>query len=84
MRIRKTKTEYFTKDDDQHPTKKLDTKKLKYLRFMVNETVWMENKVNLRIKCGWHNWRKVSGVICYRRVPVRVKGKVHKTVVIRL
>ena len=41
----------------------------------------METKVNFRIQCGWNNWRKVTGVLCDRRVPVKVKGKVHKAVV---
>ncbi|XP_063859173.1 uncharacterized protein LOC135100139 [Scylla paramamosain] len=48
---------------------------------MVDETGEMEKEVNFRIQCGWNNWRQVSGVICDRRVPVRVKGKVHKAVV---
>ena len=48
---------------------------------MVDETAEMEKEVNHRIQCGWNNWRKVSGVICDRRVPIRLKGKVHKTVV---
>ncbi|XP_063598632.1 uncharacterized protein LOC134775104 [Penaeus indicus] len=38
-------------------------------------------EVNFRVQCGWNNWRKVSGVICDKRVPVRLKGKVHKAVV---
>ncbi|XP_063598192.1 uncharacterized protein LOC134774725 [Penaeus indicus] len=41
----------------------------------------MDRGVNFRIQCGWNNWRKVSGVICDKRVPVRLKGKVHKAVV---
>ncbi|XP_063841023.1 uncharacterized protein LOC135089389 [Scylla paramamosain] len=48
---------------------------------MVDETGEMEKEVNFRIQCGWNNWRQVSGVICDRRVPERVKGKVHKAVV---
>ena len=48
---------------------------------MVDETVEMEKEVTFRIQCGWNNWRKVSGVICDRRVPVKVKGKVQKTMV---
>ena len=48
---------------------------------MVDETVEMEKEVNFRIQCGWSNWRKVSGVICDKGVPVKVKGKVHKTMV---
>ncbi|XP_063854555.1 uncharacterized protein LOC135096746 [Scylla paramamosain] len=47
----------------------------------VSQTGEMEKEVNFRIQCGWNNWRQVSGVICDRRVPVRVKGKVHKAVV---
>ena len=56
-------------------------KSFKYLGLMVEETGEIGNEVNFRIQCGWNNWRKVSGVIYDRRVPVRVKGKVHKAVV---
>jgi hypothetical protein len=34
-----------------------------------------------RIQCGWNNWRKISGVLCDRNVPVELKGKVYKSVV---
>ena len=47
----------------------------------MEETGEMGKEVNFRIQCGWKNWRKVSGVVCDRSVPVRVKGKVHKAVV---
>ncbi|XP_063602488.1 uncharacterized protein LOC134778568 [Penaeus indicus] len=90
MRISRSKTEYFTTDTsgDQQATIKLNgtdlkrVKTFKYLGSVVNETVGMEKEVNFRIQCGWNNWRKVSGVINDKRVPVRLKGKVHKAVVI--
>ncbi|XP_064121570.1 uncharacterized protein LOC135226022 [Macrobrachium nipponense] len=41
----------------------------------------MEEEINNRIQCDWNNWRKVSGVICDRKVPIRLKGRVHKAVV---
>ncbi|XP_037787435.1 uncharacterized protein LOC119582994 [Penaeus monodon] len=48
---------------------------------MVEEDGSMGREIKHRIQCGWNNWRKVSGVICDKRVPVKLKGKVHKSVV---
>ena len=89
MKISRTKTEYFTTDlnGNQDVTVRLDGEELKrarnfkYLGSVVDNTADTEKEVNYRIQCGWNNWRKVSGVICDRRVPVRLKGKVHRTVV---
>ena len=30
---------------------------------------------------GWKNWKRVSRVLCDRKMSVRVKGKVYRTVV---
>ncbi|XP_042880448.1 uncharacterized protein LOC122258517 [Penaeus japonicus] len=89
MRISKTKTQYFTTeiDGDQHATTKLNGVNLKrvetfkHLGLMVDQAEGMEKEVSFRIQCGWSNWRKVYGVICDRRVPVRVKSKVHTAAV---
>ena len=41
----------------------------------------MSTKVNMRTQCGWNNWRKISGVLCDKRVPPRVKGNILKMIV---
>ena len=89
MKNSRSKMEYVTTDNsgDQQAAIRLNGEMLKrvkifkYLGSMVKETVEMEKEVNFRIQCGWNNWQKVSGVICNRRVPVNVKGKVHKAMV---
>ncbi|KAK3572622.1 hypothetical protein QTP86_001121 [Hemibagrus guttatus] len=38
-------------------------------------------EVKKRVQAGWNGWRKVSGVLCDRKISVRIKGKVYRTVV---
>ena len=40
-----------------------------------------EMEVKKRVQAGWNGWRRVSGVICDRRLPARVKGKVYNSMV---
>ena len=40
-----------------------------------------ENGEAHRIQSGWKNWKRVSGILCDRRISLRVNGKVYKTVV---
>ncbi len=35
----------------------------------------MTTEINKRNQCGWNNWRKMSDVLCDKRVPPHVKGK---------
>ena len=34
-----------------------------------------------RLGAGWMNWKKCSGVLCDKKMPVKLKGKVYRTVV---
>ena len=40
-----------------------------------------EVEVTKRIAAGWNSLRKVTGVLCDRKVPLSLKGKLHKVVV---
>ena len=56
-------------------------KKLRYLGLMLAEDGELNAEVDLRIQAVWKNWRKLSGVLCDRRLSSRLKGMIFKTVV---
>ena len=41
----------------------------------------METEITKRVGAGWRNCKKCCGVLCDRRMPVKLKGKVYKTVI---
>ena len=41
----------------------------------------MHAEVKKRTQCGWNNWMKMSEVLCDKRVPPPVKGKIQKMIV---
>ena len=47
----------------------------------MQESGGCEREVRKRVQAGWIGWRRVSGVICDKRLPARVKGKVYSSVV---
>ena len=47
----------------------------------MQESGGCEREAKKRVQAGWNGWRKVSGVICDRRLPARIKGKVYSSVV---
>ena len=49
----------------------------KYLGSAVQNNGNCGSECRKRVQTGW---RKVAGVICDRRVPVEIKGKLYKTV----
>ena len=53
----------------------------KYLGSTVQCNGECEGEVKKRVHAGWNGWRRMSGVICDRRVPARVNGKVYKVAV---
>ena len=85
MKVSRSKTEYLCINggNDDKTVKMEDTKvprvkEFKYLGSTVQESCGCEE---VRVQAGWNGWRKVSSVICDKRLPARVKGKVYSSVV---
>ena len=88
MKVSRSKTKYLCINGrNDHETLKMEdakvprVKEFKYLGSMVQESGGCEREVKKRVQAGWNGWRRVSGVICDRRLPARVKGKVYSSVV---
>ena len=80
MKVSRSKTEYLCVNgrNDKETVKMEDTKvprvkEFKYLGSTVQESCSCEREVKKRVQAGSNEWRKVSGVICDRRLPARVK-----------
>ena len=54
---------------------------LKYLGKSMEEEGGMVTEITNLVGAGWRNWKKCSGVLCDRRMSVKLKGKVYKTVI---
>ena len=88
MKVSRSKTEYLCINggNDDETVKMKDAKvprvkEFKYLGSTVQESGGCEREVKKRVQAGWNGWRRVSGVICDRRLPARVKGKVYSSMV---
>ena len=88
MKVSRSKTEYLCINggNDDETVKMEDTKvprvkEFKYLESMVQESGGCEREVMKRVQAGWNGWRRVSGVICDKRLPARVRGKVYSSVI---
>ena len=88
MKVSMSKTEYLciNRANDDETVKMVDAKvprvkEFKYLGSTVQESGGCEREVKKRVQAGWNGWRRVSGVICNRRLPARIKEKVYSSVV---
>ena len=53
----------------------------KYVGSAVQTNGECGREVKKRVQAGWNGWGRMSGVICDRRVPARVKGRVYNVAV---
>ncbi|KAK3521291.1 hypothetical protein QTP70_003137 [Hemibagrus guttatus] len=88
MKDSRSKTEYMCVNErERSGTVRLqgeEVKKVqefKYLGSTVQSNGECGKEVKKRVQAGWNGWRKVSGVLCDRKISARIKGKVYRTVV---
>ncbi|KAK3557745.1 hypothetical protein QTP86_000302 [Hemibagrus guttatus] len=88
MKVSHSKTEYMCVNEREGSgTVRLqgeEVKKVQEFKYLgptvqSNGECWKE--VKKRVQAGWNGWRKVSGVLCDRKISARIKGKVYRTVV---
>jgi hypothetical protein len=53
----------------------------RYLGSMLQKDEDIDEDLSHRIKTGWLKWRKVSGVLCDHRMPLKLKGKFYRTAI---
>ena len=88
IKVSWSKTEYLCineRNDDEtvkmEDSKVPRVKEFKYLGSPMQENDGCEREVKKRVQAGWNGWRRVSGIICDRRLPARVKEKVYNSAV---
>ena len=87
INVGKTETMVCSKTDD--PVVIVDSRGqalkqvevFKYLGSMINAKGGCEQDINNRIKAAWQKWRDLSGLVCDKKMSVRVKGKIYKTMI---
>ena len=87
LKVSRSKTEYLRVggvDDGEElklqGEKVKKAKNFKYLGSTVSNDGKCEEEVRRRIQARWMSWRKVSGVLCYRKLSAKVKSKMYKSV----
>ena len=53
----------------------------RYLGSIVQGDGELCQEVTHRMQCGWSNWRRCRGILLGRRMPVKLKGRIHQQVV---
>nr|QQJ42582.1 chitinase 6-2 [Sogatella furcifera] len=87
LRINKTKTVQLNfGHEDGHVIQLEGTalnqvEKFKYLGSTICKDGELDNEIAHRVNTAWINWRKMTGILCDRKINEKLKGKIYKTVV---
>ncbi|KAL6560155.1 hypothetical protein OROHE_006393 [Orobanche hederae] len=89
MRVGRSKTEYllcnFSGETNEEGVEVMisdqlvpHTDKFKYLGSIIQKEGEFEDDVTHHIKAGWLRWRAATGVLCDKKVPLKLKGKFYR------
>ncbi|KAJ8710865.1 hypothetical protein PYW08_009380 [Mythimna loreyi] len=53
----------------------------RYLGSLIQGNGEIDRDVTHRINAGWMKWRQVTGTTCDPRMPLKLKGKIYKSVI---
>uniref|UniRef100_A0A914WD71 Reverse transcriptase domain-containing protein n=1 Tax=Plectus sambesii TaxID=2011161 RepID=A0A914WD71_9BILA len=87
LRLNTDKTEYMETGQQTHGTISVNGQQLKkvtefkYLGSILRSDGDSYPDARAHVNAAWTKWRQVTGVLCDRRMPTTIKGKIYKTVV---
>ena len=53
----------------------------KYLGSVIDKDGTIDKDVDLRVQAAWSSWRKLTGVLYDRKIPLRLKAKVYEAII---
>ena len=89
LRVSRSKTDYLPSSSCHDSTVKLDGEEIEnvmtstyiYIGSMFDAKGGSTTDCKNRVGLGWNKWREVTGVICDKKVTVKLKHKIYKIVV---
>ena len=87
LRVSRSKTEYLPPSSCHDSKVKLGEEEIKnvttfkYLGSMFDAEGGSTTDCKNRVRLAWNKWREITGVICDKKVPVKLKHKIYKTVI---
>ena len=53
----------------------------KYLGSVIDKDGTIDRDVDVRVQAAWSSWRKLTGVLYDRKIPLRLKAKIYETII---
>ena len=86
LKINVAKTEHLSTRENPLPMKVngdelKNVDHFKYLGSVIDRNDTIDRDVDLRVRAAWSSWRKLTGVLYDRKIPLRLKAKVYEAII---